>query len=152
MERPWCRFRREARARERHRHRSVHSLKALDSKRPIREADIPNCTHMSDQIAGTSPLVWRSTIGLPRAVLYSDKMKFPNTFNVGTNQEFVGMGLESLQYQPTLNQRVQGSSPCAPTNIFNNLGRHWEERSAHFTERFTVLFVFRASSLRSPQA
>src|SRR6516225_4798570 len=30
MEGPWCRVRREARARERHRHRSVDSLKVLD--------------------------------------------------------------------------------------------------------------------------
>ena len=41
MEGPWCRFRREARARERHRHRSDGSLKALDPDRPIREADNP---------------------------------------------------------------------------------------------------------------
>jgi hypothetical protein len=41
MEGPWCRFRREARARERHQHcRWVDSLKALDPERPIREADI----------------------------------------------------------------------------------------------------------------
>src|SRR4029077_2383719 len=40
MEGPWCRFRREARARERHRTAVVDSLKAFDSKRPIREADI----------------------------------------------------------------------------------------------------------------
>ena len=39
LEGPWCRFRREARARERHQH-MVDSLKALDPKRPIREADI----------------------------------------------------------------------------------------------------------------
>src|SRR5215471_18848086 len=38
---PWCRFRREARARERHQHRAGgYSLKALDLDRPIREADI----------------------------------------------------------------------------------------------------------------
>src|SRR6478672_6221216 len=37
---PWCRFRREARARERHRHCSGGgSLKVLDPKWPIREAD-----------------------------------------------------------------------------------------------------------------
>jgi hypothetical protein len=40
MEGPWCRFRREARARERHRHCGVDSLKALDPERPIREADL----------------------------------------------------------------------------------------------------------------
>src|SRR5512139_110875 len=40
LEGPKCRFRREARARERHRHRPVDSLKALDPNRPIREADM----------------------------------------------------------------------------------------------------------------
>src|ERR1700751_3933856 len=41
MERPWCRFRREARARERHRHCiDGESLIALYPNRPIREADI----------------------------------------------------------------------------------------------------------------
>src|SRR5262249_12182615 len=45
MEGPWCRFRREARARERHRYCAggeSESLKALDPKRPIREADSPD--------------------------------------------------------------------------------------------------------------
>src|SRR5208282_5580671 len=44
---PWCRFRSEARVREQHRHcmsdidtAVVDSLKVLDPKRPIREADI----------------------------------------------------------------------------------------------------------------
>jgi hypothetical protein len=41
MERSWCRFRREARARERHRHTAVaESLKALGPERPIRETDM----------------------------------------------------------------------------------------------------------------
>ena len=41
MERPWCRFRREARARERRRlPKVVDSLKVLDQNRPFREADI----------------------------------------------------------------------------------------------------------------
>jgi hypothetical protein len=63
MEGPWCRFRREARARERHRHRPVDSLKALDPKRPIREADMCGAardvrlgqkrTHAPPQIGGT---------------------------------------------------------------------------------------------------
>src|SRR5262252_893709 len=38
VEGPWCRFRREARAREQHRHAAVDSLKVLDPKWPIREA------------------------------------------------------------------------------------------------------------------
>ena len=40
MERPWCRFRREARAREDIDTATVGSLKALDPNWPIREADI----------------------------------------------------------------------------------------------------------------
>src|SRR5262245_26972300 len=41
MEGPWCRVRREARARERHRRWSWWiALKVLDPRRPIREADI----------------------------------------------------------------------------------------------------------------
>ena len=40
MEGPWCRFRREARAREQHRHAAVDSLKVLDPERPIREAEV----------------------------------------------------------------------------------------------------------------
>src|SRR4051812_46729832 len=41
MERPWCRFRREARARERRRlPQVVDSLKVLDQNRPFREADM----------------------------------------------------------------------------------------------------------------
>ena len=45
MEGPWCRFRREARARERHRHRMMDSLKVLDPEWPIREADIYQVRH-----------------------------------------------------------------------------------------------------------
>ena len=30
--------------------------------------------------------------------------------------------IAQLVEQLTLNQRVQGSSPCAPTNLFNRLG------------------------------
>jgi hypothetical protein len=30
------------------------------------------------------------------------------------------MGLINKSYTVTLNQRVQGSSPCAPTKFFNN--------------------------------
>ena len=43
MEGPVCRVRREARARERYRHCTLDSLKALDPNRPIREADIAGC-------------------------------------------------------------------------------------------------------------
>jgi len=40
MEGPWLRFRRGARASERHRTVVADSLKTLDPKRPIRKADI----------------------------------------------------------------------------------------------------------------
>ena len=43
MEGPWCRVRREARAREQHQTSTLQwriGLKALDPERPIREADI----------------------------------------------------------------------------------------------------------------
>ena len=33
------------------------------------------------------------------------------------------MGLITKSYLLTLNQRVQGSSPCAPTNLLNNLAK-----------------------------
>src|ERR1700733_5337895 len=46
MEGPWCRFRREARAREQHRHAAVDSLKVLDPKWPIREATL--CVRRSE--------------------------------------------------------------------------------------------------------
>ena len=46
----------------------------------------------------------------------------------------------------TLNQRVQGSSPCAPTNKVNDLAQVRVGQSAHILQRsFTVLFAFRAS-------
>src|SRR6478752_1985489 len=67
MEGPRCRFRREARARERHRHRMLDSLKVLDPKGPIREADVgrqraqvrfgpkPDSCNAADTIAIRSP-------------------------------------------------------------------------------------------------
>ena len=42
---PWCRFRREARARERLNTAVVDSLKVLDPKRPIREAEVARAGH-----------------------------------------------------------------------------------------------------------
>ena len=56
------------------------------------------------------------------------------------------MGLIYKSYLLTLNQRVQGSSPCAPTNILNNLG------ASNLRTGWTIweviwesLFSFRAS-------
>jgi hypothetical protein len=46
---------------------------------------------------------------------HSDNIKFPFRLNAGMKREFVGMALMLLHFLPTLNQRVQGSSPCAPT-------------------------------------
>jgi hypothetical protein len=50
MEGPWRRFRREARARERHRHCAVDSLKVLAPKRPIREVGYINFEKPPPQI------------------------------------------------------------------------------------------------------
>jgi len=44
MEGPWCRFRREARARERHRHCSRGWPESAWPQRPIREAATPVAT------------------------------------------------------------------------------------------------------------
>ena len=46
---------------------------------------------------------------------HSDKSKFPFRFNIGSIRAFVGIELEWLNSQTTLNQRVPGSSPGAPT-------------------------------------
>jgi len=54
MERPWCRFRREARARERRRlPQVVDSLKVLDQNRPFREADIGHQSCCGSEAAST---------------------------------------------------------------------------------------------------
>ena len=55
MEGPWCRFRREARAREDIDTVLVDRLKALDPNRPIREADIGS--PLSDN-RFTGPKTW----------------------------------------------------------------------------------------------
>jgi hypothetical protein len=51
-----------------------------------------------------------------------DIFHFPFRFNPGTNGGNVEMGLIDKSYLVTLNQRVQGSSPCAPTNKIKWLG------------------------------
>jgi hypothetical protein len=50
-----------------------------------------------------------------------DIFQFPFQFNPGKNGRNVEMGLIYKSYLMTLNQRLQGSSPCAPTNQINNL-------------------------------
>ena len=50
-----------------------------------------------------------------------DIFQFPFRFNPGTNGGNVEMGLINKSYLLTLNQRVQGSSPSAPTNIVRYL-------------------------------
>jgi hypothetical protein len=44
-----------------------------------------------------------------------DIFQFPFRFNPGTNGGNVEMGLINKSYLMTLNQRVAGSSPAAPT-------------------------------------
>ena len=46
-----------------------------------------------------------------------DIFQFPIRLNLGTNAGNVEMGLTNKSYLMTLNQRVQGSSPCAPTPL-----------------------------------
>jgi hypothetical protein len=48
-------------------------------------------------------------------VVHSDKTNFPFSFNVSTNQKLSEWPLKLLSFQLTLNQRVAGSSPAAPT-------------------------------------
>jgi hypothetical protein len=56
MEGPWCRFRREARARGDIDTAVVDSLKALDLKRPIREADIPTTVTCGAGLSSVGPM------------------------------------------------------------------------------------------------
>ena len=61
-------------------------------------------------------VVWpRVTVLEGRLISRFDIFQFPFRFNPGTNRGNVEMGLIDLAYLVTLNQRVQGSSPCAPT-------------------------------------
>ncbi|MDF2813756.1 MAG: hypothetical protein K0S56_4787 [Microvirga sp.] len=48
--------------------------------------------------------------------------------------------IAQLVEQLTLNQRVQGSSPCAPTNLFKGSGGFWEFHSRNTTNA-TILLV-----------
>jgi hypothetical protein len=49
-----------------------------------------------------------------------DIFQFPFRFNPGTNRGNVEMGLINKSYLVTLNQRVPGLSPGAPTNKINS--------------------------------
>jgi hypothetical protein len=49
------------------------------------------------------------------------------------------MGLIDKSYLMTLNQRVQGSNPCAPTNHLNNLVQGARERTRHVLQRILQL-------------
>ena len=55
--------------------------------------------------------------GFEQANSRFDIFQFPFRFNPGTNGGNVEMGLINKRYLLTLNQRVQGSSPCAPTTL-----------------------------------
>jgi hypothetical protein len=61
--------------------------------------------------------VWlRARIGISvEIVFHSDKMNFLFPFNAGTRQDLSEWPLILLNFQLTLNQRVTGSSPVAPT-------------------------------------
>jgi hypothetical protein len=67
------------------------------------------------------PANFPATLGLHKTVaphldFCFDIFQFPFRFNPGTKEGNVEMGLINKGYPVTLNQRVQGSSPCAPTN------------------------------------
>jgi hypothetical protein len=51
----------------------------------------------------------------------SDNPEFLCSINPAKSQNLSELALKSLNYQLTLNQRVPGSSPGAPTNHLNNL-------------------------------
>ena len=74
MEGRWCRFRREARARERHRHCGGDSLKALDLNRPIREAEVDSeLQRIRDQLSrldGSARDVIQAPKPEPRIIRY----------------------------------------------------------------------------------
>jgi hypothetical protein len=50
-----------------------------------------------------------------------DSINFSFPVNAGTKGEIVEMALMLLHYLPSLNQRVPGSSPGAPTNPIRDL-------------------------------
>jgi hypothetical protein len=56
----------------------------------------------------------------PRIRVHSDNVGFSFPLNASTKRENVGTRLIRLPSTPTLNQRVQGLSSCAPTTL-NNL-------------------------------
>jgi hypothetical protein len=57
--------------------------------------------------------------------------------------------IAQLVEQLTLNQRVQGSSPCAPTNKINNLFAKTDQQKSDVSSRVTYgVTVFRPSSSR----
>ena len=84
--------------------------------------------HVPPNQIGGAPAIDNTTyrdlaIAYARAVVLSartarfDIFQFPFRFNPGTNGGNVEMGLIDKSYLVTLNQRVPGSSPCAPTKF-----------------------------------
>jgi len=75
-------------------------------------------------LARMKAVVWpRVTVLEGRLISRFDIFQFPFRFNPGTNRGNVEMGLIDLAYLVTLNQRVQGSSPCAPTTFHHKIQR-----------------------------
>src|SRR5215207_8151058 len=58
--------------------------------------------------------------GGPLSVLHFGRK--PLTRNAPNPHSFTSKSLRTHDKDPTLNQRVQGSNPCTPTNDLNNLG------------------------------
>jgi hypothetical protein len=69
-------------------------------------------------------------------VFHSDKMNFLFPFNAGTRQDLSEWPLILLNFQLTLNQRVTGSSPVAPTT--RGRSRPAPMRHSHGTKTFAI--------------
>jgi len=52
---------------------------------------------------------------------HSDKEKYFNAFNVARKANIPEISIETLMLQTTLNHRVPGSSPGAPTKLFKDI-------------------------------
>ena|SRR5690348_15751909 len=80
-----------------------------------------NCSAGNIRSAGPRICEKRAEIGSvceDDAIAYPVPLRTERAFRAQCSIVTVSAGLEQL----TLNQRVQGSSPCAPTNLFEGLG------------------------------
>jgi hypothetical protein len=62
-------------------------------------------------------------MGQVPALCHSDSQKLILDINASFEESLSERPSESRRLPTTLNQRVQGSSPCAPTKLFNDINR-----------------------------